>query len=202
MIGKGSALSSEQIIASRIDLAFAWWYQDDVAALFDRLSVPCVRVHDPRIEQVNGLIRFVGECMNCPAEAEQLIENLPSPATQPADGTQQTVYLEMYGPYKTIGQDCYANDLLLQAGLSNIVTEHRGGLLLSAEQLIQADPDVILFVNEFGSAEAISQRPGLGELRAVQTGRVYGIDRGWLVAGAGWPRAVQNIRQRLSETTN
>jgi len=136
----------------------------------------------------------VAECMNCPREAERLIATL-NPATRPADAlAQPRVYLEMYGPFKTVGGDCYINDLLEQAGLSNIVGERKGGLLLSREELIQADPDAVLFVSEFASAQSIATRTGLDGLRAVRKGRIHPIDRRWLVAGAGWPEAVDAIR--------
>lgn len=194
-VGKGSAISREQIIARGIDLAFVWWFQDDVAATLEQLSIPCVRISDIRLEQINRLIECVGECMGCQAEATRLVAALPVAASMPATEPQTTVYLEMYGPFKTVGQDCYVNDLLRQAGFRNVITDRKGGLLISAERLIQADPSVVLFVNEFASAQAISDRAGMRDLRAVREGRVHAIDRRWLVAGAGWPQAVEEIRK-------
>lgn len=194
-VGKGSAISREQVIARGIDLAFIWWFQDDAAATLEQLSIPCVRVTDLRLGQVGDLIRFVGDCLDCPGEAQRLAASLPATASRPAADSSATVYLEMYGPYKTVGQECYINDLLQQAGLRNIVTDCQGGLLISAERLIQADPSVILFVDEFASVQTISHRAGLHDLSAVRTGRVRAIDRRWLVAGAGWPGAVEGIRR-------
>ncbi|MGQ9651549.1 MAG: ABC transporter substrate-binding protein [Phycisphaerae bacterium] len=197
-VGKGSAISREQLIAKGIDLAFIWWFQDDAAATLEQLSIPCVRISDVRLEQVNRLIECVAECMGCRAEAERLVNSLPAVASRPAPEPQTTVYLEMYGPFKTVGQDCYVNDLLRQAGFRNIITDRKGGLLISAEQLILADPSVILFVSDFASAQAISARAGMHDLRADKDGRVHAIDRRWLVAGAGWPQAVEEIRKASS----
>ena len=194
LVGKGAAISREEIIARRIDLAFVWWFQDDVIATLEQISVPCVKISNVRLSEVDAMIRFVADCMNCPHEAQRLVAAL-NPTTQPAAGpARPRVYLEMYGPFKTVGGDCYVNDLLEQAGLSNIVSERTGGLLLSREELIQADPDVVLFVREFTSAKSIAERAGLAGLRAVQAGRVYPLDRRWLVAGAGWSDAVAAIR--------
>ena len=194
-VGKGSALSREQLIAKGIDLAFIWWFQDDAAATLEQLSIPSVRISDIRLDQVNRLIKCVGECMGCRVDAERLAGSLPTAASRPTAEPQRTVYLEMYGPFKTVGQDCYVNDLLQQAGFRNVITDRKGGLLISAEQLIQADPSVVLFVSEFASAQAISTRAGMKDLLAVKEGRVRGIDRRWLVAGAGWPQAVEEIRK-------
>lgn len=193
-VGKGAAISREEVIARRIDMAFVWWFQDDVVATLEQMSIPCVKISDVRLAEVDGMIRFVAECMNCPHGARRLVAAL-SPATRPAGGpARPRVYLEMYGPFKTVGGDCYVNDLLEHAGLSNIVSERNGGLLLAREELIQADPDVVLFVSEFASAKSIAERAGMEGLRAVQAGRVYPLERRWLVAGAGWPDAVAAIR--------
>lgn len=195
-VGKGSAVSREQVIAKKIDLAFVWWFQDDVVATLEQLSIPCVRIRDLRLKQISSMLRLIGECMGCSGGAESLIASMPQ-INSPAVDSPTTVYLEMYGPFKTVGRDCYANDLLQQAGLTNIVAEPQGGLLVSAEKLIQADPSVILFVQEFTSASALSARAGLQDLRAVRTGRVYPIERRWLTAGAGWPLAVEQIRKAI-----
>lgn len=194
-VGKGSAISREQVIARGIDLAFIWWFQEDAAAVLEELAIPCVRISDVRLGQINRLIECIGECMGCREETSRLVASLPSLTSRPADELTVSTYLEMYGPFKTVGQDCYVNDLLRQAGLRNIVSQRRGGLLISVEQLIQADPSVILFVNEFASAREIVARAGLGGVQAVVQGRVVGIDRRWLVAGAGWPEAVEQIRK-------
>lgn len=194
-VGKGSAISREQIIAKGIDLAFIWWFQDDAADTLEQLSIPCVRISDIRLEQVNRLIECVGECMGCRTEAESLVGSLPTAASMPAIEPQTTVYLEMYGPFKTVGQDCYVNDLLQRAGFRNIITDRKGGLLISAERLIKADPSVVFFVSEFASAQAIAARAGMSDLRAVKEHRIHAIDRRWLVAGAGWPQAVEDIRK-------
>ena len=44
VIGKASALSREQLVALNADLAFLWWYQDDVAKVLAELGVPVTRI--------------------------------------------------------------------------------------------------------------------------------------------------------------
>lgn len=195
VVARGSAISREQVIERGIDLAFVWWYQDDAVTVLEQLRIPCVRISNVRLSEVNELIRFIGECLNCIPAATRLVDALPIVTTEPEPST--SVYLELYGPFKTIGRECYINDLLEQAGARNIVQGAEGGLLLSAEQLIQANPSIILFIDEFASVETIASRAGLSRLEAVRTGRIHSLDRRWLIAGAGWAEAVNQIRQAI-----
>ncbi len=72
VVGKGSAISQEQVLALSIDLAFVWWYQDDAAETLARLSVPIVRMRCRRAEDVPGMVRLVGRCLDLPAAADRL----------------------------------------------------------------------------------------------------------------------------------
>ena len=147
------------------------------------------------------MIRLVGDCLNRRAAAEPLAhrveEFLAQAASHPA-ATRPRVYLELYGPFKTVGRDSYMNDLLELAGAENIAGTTSGTVLLSSERLIQADPDAILFAEGFADAGSIAGRPGLAGLKAVREGRVLPVDRKWLVAGPGLPEAVNRMREMLA----
>ncbi len=205
VIGKGSAISREQVLAMKIDLAFVWWYQDDAASVLAGLGVPVVRMRSGRAAEVPGMIRLVGECLgrqDAAGALAQSVERFVASATTRPAPAQPRVFLELYGPYKTVGRDTYMNDLLDLAGASNIAADTAGTVLLSAERLVQADPDVILCVGDVTSAGAMASRPGMADLRATRAGRVVAINRCWLVAGAGLPEDVRLLRgliERLCE---
>ncbi len=203
VVGKGSAISREAVLALGIDLAFVWWYQDDAAAMLKGLSVPVVRVRTDRAAEIPPMIRLVGECLNRRKAAEPLARGveefldraasgLPLPAGRPR------VYLELYGPFRTVGRDSYMSDLLALAGADNIAGDITGKALLSAERLIQADPDVILFAEGFADAGEVASRPGMAGLTAVRLGRIFPVDRRWLVAGPHLPEAVAEIHSTLA----
>jgi ABC-type hemin transport system substrate-binding protein len=86
------------------------------------------------------------------------------------------------------------NDLIELAGGVNIAHDATGSVLLSAERLIQANPDVILCINGFTTPADMAHRPGLAELRAAKSGRIHSIERRWLVAGHSLPEAVAHLR--------
>ncbi|MCD4830563.1 MAG: ABC transporter substrate-binding protein [Anaerohalosphaeraceae bacterium] len=201
VIGKGSAISQEQILSLGIDLAFIWWYQDDAASLLKKLSVPTTRIRSGRAKEVPQMIRLVGECLNCSIPADNLAngvaEYVRTATIENAGSQKKRVYLELYGPFKTVGRDTYISDLIELAGAENIADEVSGSLLISAEQLIETAPDVILFVKGFETVKSIARRSGMAKMLAVQDERIYSMDRYWLVAGAGLPVAVENFRKFL-----
>lgn len=201
VVAKGSALSRESVTAMKIDLAFIWWYQDDAAALLQDLSIPVVRIRSGRASELPATIRLIGQCVNAEDAAGSLAAKVEAflhsvPASRSARAPR--VFLELNGPFKTMGSDTYTNDLLELAGLVNIAAEAKGAVLFSAERLTQADPDAILVVGSPGDFEAIKQRPGFTDLRAVQRGQVFFLDRYWLVAGPNLPQSVSHIRAAIA----
>lgn len=197
VIGKGSAVSKEHVLALKIDLAFLWWYQDDAAAMLEDLSIPTVRIRSGRAAELPAVIRLVGDCVDRRVEAERLASWVEtflahSSAQPPQNGPR--VFLELYGPLKTMGRDTYTNDLLELAGACNVATDAAGSVLFSAERLVQADPDAILLVGDASDKAALIARPGMAQLKAVRQGRVFALDRYWLVAGPNMPSSVEKIR--------
>lgn len=204
IIGKSSAISREQVLALNIDLALIWWYQDDAAQLLQDLSVPVVRLRPGRADELPEMIRIVGQCVDRAAPASRLALELATSlrrlTNQPAASAPR-VYFELYGACKTVGRDSFINDLVELSGGRNIAADARGSILLSAERLLLADPEIILFVNGFATVNSIVQRAGWKQLSAVRNGRVRAVDRSWLVAGAGLPEAVAKFRALITETT-
>lgn len=196
VLGKGSALSREQVLARGIDLAFIWWFQEEVAHLLADLDVPFVRIRCQRAAELPATLRLIGECLNIRPVAEALAVSLEPHLARSArtpDPTAPRVYLELYSPFKTAGSDSYLGDLLELAAARNVAVEARGALLLSAESLLEADPDIVLLIRDFATVAGFSQRTGMSRLRAVESDRVYLLDRYVLVAGAGLPDAVRHL---------
>ncbi|HOQ62011.1 MAG TPA: ABC transporter substrate-binding protein [Vicinamibacterales bacterium] len=201
-IGRAGALSRESILAVRADLAFVWWYQTDVQALFEAAGTPCVRIRCGRATEVGAALRLVGECLGCPDKAALLarqVEEFLAAASSRAPAKPRTVYLELYGPFRTSGAGTLADDLIRLAGGLNVAADASGSVLLSQERLLLKDPEVVLVVGEFTSPRSFRERNGMAALRAVRENRVRSIDRYLLVAGAGLPQAVETLRKALTE---
>ncbi len=199
VIGKGSALSREEVLARRIDLAFIWWYQDDADRQLRQAGVPVVRLRSGRAAEVPGMLRLVGECMGCVEEAERAAAEIEDflRHPQPPQSIRPKVYLELYGPFKTSGEGTYVNDLISLAGGTNVAAGASGNVVLSQECLIAANPEVLLFADQRIDAADFGRRGGLSGLDAVRRGRVWPVDRYLLVAGPNMPRAVERLRELL-----
>ena len=97
-------MSRERIAALGIDLAFIWWYQDEVADLLARQSIPVVRLHASRAREVPAMMRLVATCLGTGAEPlAGPVERFERSARDAAPGMGASVYVEMYGPFKDHG---------------------------------------------------------------------------------------------------
>jgi iron complex transport system substrate-binding protein len=198
VLGKGSALSREQVLARQIDLAFVWWFQDDAAKLLDDLRVPVVKLRCGRAVEVPDTIRLVGRCLGETNVANALAQSVAGKLAQiiPADTNMAPrVYVELYSPFKTSGRDTYLNDLIELAGGRNVAAEATGTILLSSERLLAADPQWVILIAGFGTPEQFTRRGGMESLVAVKAGRVQILDRYHLVAGAGLPEGVAALHR-------
>jgi len=205
VVGKGSALSIEKILELKVDIAFIWWYQDDVAAMLKKYSIPVVRLKSCRLNNYPQTVMLIGRCLNAENAANTMIRNFNKqlktlPKTKVSNARK--VYLELYSPYRTAGKDSYANDLIEAAGGHNIATGISGGGLISAEEIIQQSPQVILFINGFAASDEIGSRPGFKTLPAVKQNRIYGINRQWFIAGVDPAEAVNKIKQTINGKGN
>jgi iron complex transport system substrate-binding protein len=134
------------------------------------------------------------------ADIEELIGELPD------DVAGMTYYHELDAGLFTVTSGTFIGAVYDLMGLENIadaVDDTAGGYpQLSAEFIVDADPDIILLANaEFGeSAETVAARPGWESITAVKSGAVIAVDAD--VSSRWGPRLVEFIRvvsKRLGE---
>jgi iron complex transport system substrate-binding protein len=200
VLAHGGSISRENVIASRIDLAFIWWYQDEMAEQLANLNIPVVRIKLNSAKDIPQLLRLVGRCVNQKESSEKMAIEIEQYLSQTANNQTlvcPTVYWELYTPFRTAGADSYLNDLLQLAGGVNLVSTP-GSLQFSAERLLQSNPEVVLLVDGYATATEFASRTGLSGLSAVKNNRVYCVPKQVLVAGAGLPVSVAVIRKIIS----
>jgi iron complex transport system substrate-binding protein len=79
----------------------------------------------------------------------------------------------------TVGPGSFLNDLITLAGGVNIAAAAKTAYpTISAEEVVKADPDVIVLDDAaFGTTvESVAKRPGWSALSAVKNGRVHPLD--------------------------
>jgi iron complex transport system substrate-binding protein len=166
------------------------------------IAVPAVVLVHHDIERIFKNILFLGRVTGETAAAEALIdglrERLAVIAQCIADKPPKRVYFETgnndRGGFMTLREGTYTADALRLAGGVNVFAHRNLLAQVSGEAVLLADPDVILVARYGEEAVAeVKSRVGWHRLKAVQTDRVYQVDRTLLLIPG--PRIVAGIEQ-------
>ena len=143
------------------------------------------------IEGVCDDIKFIGTCVGKGAEGlayakglTVFMEGIEEYAKTIPEGEQKTVLVMMNVPsaeYPTIytfGKGTYMNEMIETLGAKNVFADQEGWLSVSVEDVIAANPDVILMDCNWlpGAAEQVKALEGWENVNAVKNGEVYQID--------------------------
>lgn len=183
-------LNTEAIVALAPDLVLAadFTTAEQIKALED-LGLTVYKIVNPvDLEGLYADLLAVGRLTGHAAEAQTLVDSLSARAAAVANQvkgapTRPTVYYELDAtdvtkPF-TPGRGTFQDTLINLAGGENIAAGLKGlWPQISAEEIVRADPDIILLGDaKFGVAiESIGQRAGWENLKAVQAGQVYAFD--------------------------
>lgn len=166
------------------------------------IAVPAVMLVHHDIERIFNNILFLGRVTGETAAAEALIdglrERLAGIARCIADKPPKRVYFETgnndRGGFMTLREGTYTADALRLAGGVNVFAHRNLLAQVSGEAVLLADPDVILVARYGEEAVAeVKSRVGWQRLKAVQTDRVYQVDRTLLLIPG--PRIVAGVEQ-------
>lgn len=160
-----------------------------VVIIKDETSLDGVTLYIETVADVIGL-HDEGEALAMSVSDE--IAEIYNEATQTIADDEITVYYAMsfgeYGDF-TAGPDTFINDIIEYAGCVNAASD-ADGWSYSAEQLLAADPDIII-VPDWGYESFMETEP-YTELTAVQNGTVIAVDAN-LFERVG-PRNVDAVR--------
>ncbi len=197
VIGKGSAVSRERLTELGIDCAIVWYYQADAEKQFRDSGIRVEKVPQVRLSTYPELMLRLGKLTGKNAEAKILADTFRRELSRnsiPEDRTPRRVYFELYGPGKAAGGESYLGDLLRAAGGESILP--RTGLT-GMESVVESAPEVIFFIEGFGSAEEIEKRPGLASSPAVKNGRVHPVPRRLTIEGLAPLEAIEYLKQKM-----
>ena len=203
----------EKILALRPDVVFIITNPLDLAAKLRRLGVRVEELNQDSVESIFESIRKIGAVTGTSERATKLLQTLkgdldevrasvrgrpPVSTVFVIDRTPGTLQ-GMFAP----GAGSYLDELLTLAGGKNIMS---GTSMLypklSLEQILSADPDVIIDMGDYSHGRAVTPNSReeklrlwsrYGNLRAVRTGRVYDIAADHFVVPG--PRMVDAARE-------
>ena len=178
----------EALLAYDPDLVVIDGPNDEVETPLADLGVPVLvqpaaETFDDVYQQVRDLGTITGhaeEADEVATEIQTNIEELSASAPQPDEPL--TYYHELDDTFYTATSSTFIGRVYEAAGLQNIADEADDGSgypQLSAEYIIDADPDLIFLADTEccgQSPETVAERPGWGDLTAVQDGAVVALE--------------------------
>lgn len=201
----------EAIGALEPDLVFLARDRDDVVATLEGVGVTVVLLEAPETldevyDQIDIVAAATGHAEEGVAVASQVEADIDELlAGVPERDDPLTYFYELTDAYNTLTSDTFAGAVLGLAGLENIadgVGPEAGSFpQLTAEYVLQSDPDVVFIAHSDGSvptADEIAARPGWSHLTAVEEGHVVPLDPD--IASRWGPRVLDLLEAVIAAT--
>ena len=214
-VGRAYAPDFEGIVAQTPDLVIADAInQARFVQQFEALQVPVLMVGAASFDDVETAMRLVGQALGLSENAEQAISDLgkdrDAVIAQVPQQTVKTLILIMDADRRIYAAkpDTYVGSLaqLLKAenpaaGLSGAAGPYPGYVLLSAEQAVTENPNVILTISPAPPpaprlSDTLKGVPGYSDLSAVKVDKVHELDVKLFLQAPG-PRVVESMKQML-----
>jgi len=156
--------------------------QGPLAAELIKRGLPVLSTNQRTLAETETTLALLGRMVGRAEEAKRLLSEFRErlAPVRPA-GPRPRVYFEEWNEPFITGI-AWVSELIGRAGGQDIFGEFGSGRaasqrVVSAEQVCQADPDIVLasWCGKPVQVSAISSRPGWSELAAVRTHRIYEI---------------------------
>ncbi len=174
----------EQIVAAAPDLVLATGvHEETVVPQLEALRLTVAVINPEDLDDVFDGIGLVGRITGQDARATglvcELLDRVDAVAERINGAPRPRVFFELSPELHTAGPDSFIDDLISRAGGENIAagaTEEWPQL--SAEVLLEQDPEVILLADEAAgvSPDQVRTRPGWQQVTAVEQDRIVAID--------------------------
>ncbi|CAM4381154.1 ABC transporter substrate-binding protein [Paenibacillus tarimensis] len=139
------------------------------------------------IEETIAHIEQIGVIVNRQQEAQEVAEEMRTELQTVLEAVKgasvKKVYLE-FSPGWTVGKGEFLDEVVTLAGGKNVAGDQEGWFAMDAEQILQANPDVIIYPDmgeDTTIIDAINSRPGWNEIAAVNNGEVHAVSNDPLV---------------------
>jgi iron complex transport system substrate-binding protein len=215
-VGRAYAPDFEGIVAQNPDLVIADSInQARFVQQFEALGVPVLMVGAASFKEAESAMLTVGQALSLSSEAELAIAKMEQDRddliAQVPQQQVKVLILIMDADRRIYAAkpDTYVGSLaqLLKAenpaaGLSGAAGPYPGYVLLSAEQAVTENPDVILTISPAPApaprlSEILKDVPGYSDLDAVKAGGVHELDVTLFLQAPG-PRVVEAMRAMFS----
>ncbi len=181
----GVKVNLEKIVSLKPDLIVTVKFSDGTIEALSQTAATVLVVDPQSLADVTRTASMLGRAIG--ADGDGLAKDLQgkldalqakvgnAPKLKVFDEEDASDLTKLY----TVGPGSFFNDLITLAGGVNIAAAAKSAYpTISAEEVVRADPDVIVLDDAaFGTTvESVAKRPGWAALSAVKNGRVYPLD--------------------------
>ncbi|MGC9419088.1 MAG: ABC transporter substrate-binding protein [Rhodovulum sp.] len=175
---------AEEILALRPDLVLAGRFSDPATlSMLRRLGIPVEQFDLTRsLDEIPAQLRQAGRALGREARAEALVAAFQARRAELAQSTGDRPLAAIFHPNGfTQGAGTLSDDIMAQAGFDNLAARlgRRGGGRLSLEDLVMADPDLLVVSRPYPAtsrAEEILTHPALRATDAARAPAFTGPD--------------------------
>ncbi|MEA4854117.1 MAG: ABC transporter substrate-binding protein [Christensenella sp.] len=184
VVGDFNGPDIEKIVALEPDVVLAGnMLQHDEIDQLTALGITVVSIEATAFEDIKKSITMVGKILDASQEANKINKKIDEALKEAEENKPEkspTVYYAMsYGDMGnwTSGPGSFINSMIEAAGGTCVTADAQASWLeYSLEDLVAANPDIILVDSSMGSAGDIENAPGYEDLDAVKKGHVYIVD--------------------------
>ncbi len=199
--------NTEAIMALSPDLVVGYSGNEEALAPVEQAGAAVMILNPDSLEGIYANIQAVGAATGATAEATSLVEKLKSEIKQiseaaAATGESPKVFYALDNTLWTAGPGSFVDELLTVVHATNVGSMQgtsgpaQAYYQFAPEQLIAADPDVVLLPNTaYKSIDEFVQDPRFSQLKAVKEGRVILIDD--VIITRPGPRIAEGLKKLL-----
>lgn len=176
-------LNIEELVSKKPDIVFIPTADKNVDKL-SKMGLPVVQLSFTDFESMKKCFTLTGEILGGDAVQKakdyntyldsklNMIKNITSKI--PEDQKPKVLHLSNAEPFAADGNSTIINDWINVAGGINVAKDVKGNRqTVSAEQILQWNPDIIIVSENIKSIDKITQDPKLKDVSAVKNGKVF-----------------------------
>lgn len=205
-VGGYSSVNIEKVLQAKPDLVVAAFGNTaEVIDHLDSLGLTVISLNPTSIADVKDNILLVGEATWTDAAAAAVVADMQAridvveTAVASADTTPSVVHMVWNDPMWVSGSGSFQDEMFTMAGATNAFSSIQGWEIVSMEEFIVTDPDVIIANSGAGMGGGnydilyryVTEEPRFQGLSAVQNDRVYLVDSD--IIDRGSPRIVDAL---------